>query len=140
FRIILSAENGARLGDLKSYTREVMSRAENAFGTRLEWVAVDHWDTDNPHTPILLPGRHEDGRDLVIPREFVSHGFRSAAQDVATQRLGERGRDDARRALERETRAHRPTRLDRIIAGQLDAKRRIRVASLEAPNRSPELG
>lgn len=139
FRIILSAENGGRLGDLRSYAREVMRRAEMALGTRLEWVAVDHWDTDNPHTHIILRGRHEDGRDLVIPREYVSHGFRAAAQDIATERLGPRGRDDARLALEREARAHRPSRLDRMIEGQLDERGRIRVAHLEAPDRSPEL-
>jgi hypothetical protein len=139
FRIILSAENGSRLSDLRSYTREVMRRAELALGMRLHWIAVDHWDTDNPHTHIILRGRAEDGRDLVIPREFVSHGFRSAARDVATERLGPRGRDDARLALERETRAHRPTRLDQMIAVQLDDKNRVRLADLEAPNRGPEM-
>lgn len=139
FRIILSAENGSRLGDLKSYTREVMRRAETALGTQLTWIAVDHWDTDNPHTHIILRGRHEDGRDLVIPRAYVSHGFRSAAQDVATERLGPRGREDARLALDRETRAHRPSRLDRMIEVQLDARGRVRAAHLQAPDRSPEL-
>ncbi len=139
FRIILSAENGSRLRDLRSYTRELMRRAELALGTRLEWIAVDHWDTDNPHTHIILRGRHEDGRDLVIPRDYVSHGLRSAAQDIATERLGPRGRGDARLALERQTRTHGPTRLDRIIANQLDAEGRIRVAHLQAPDRSPEL-
>jgi len=139
FRIILSAENGGRLGDLKSYTREVMRRAEMALGTRLAWVAVDHWDTDNPHTHIILRGRHQDGRDLVIPREYVSHGFRSAAQDIATERLGPRGRDDARLALEREARAHRPSRLDRMIEGQLDEQGRVRLAHLQAPDRSPDV-
>lgn len=139
FRIILSAENGSRLRELRGYTREVMRRAELALRTRLQWIAVDHWDTDNPHTHIILRGRHEDGRDLVIPRDYVSHGFRSAAQDVATERLGPRGRDDTRLALERLARMHGPTRLDRIIEGQLDEKGRIRVAHLRAPDRSPEL-
>jgi hypothetical protein len=139
FRLILSAENGARLRDLKAYTRDVMDRAERALGVRLEWIAVDHWDTDNPHTHIILRGRKPDGRDLVIPREFVSHGFRSAARDAATERLGERGRDDARRALERESLVHGPSRLDGMIAGQLDEARRIRLARLQATDRSPEM-
>jgi type IV secretory pathway VirD2 relaxase len=139
FRIILSAENGSRLAELRSYTREVMRRAELALGTRLEWVAVDHWDTDNPHTHIVLRGRAEDGRDLLLPRDFVSHGFRSAARDVATERLGLRGRDDERLALQREVRGHRPTRLDRMIAAQLDEKGRVRLARLRAPHRAPEL-
>jgi hypothetical protein len=139
FRIILSAENASRLRDLRNYTREVMRRAALALGTRLEWVAVDHWDTANPHTHIILRGRHEDGRDLVIPRDYVSHGFRGAAQDVATERLGPRGRADARLALERETRIHGPTRLDRLIANQLDDQGRVRIAHLSAADRSPML-
>ncbi|MBX3430012.1 MAG: relaxase/mobilization nuclease domain-containing protein [Hyphomonadaceae bacterium] len=139
FRIILSAENGSRLAELRAYTREVMRRAELAVGTSLQWVAVDHWDTDNPHTHIVIRGRTADGRDLFLPKEFVSHGFRSIARDVATERLGKRGRDDERLALERETRAHRPTRLDRMIAAQLDVNGRIRVAALEAPNRAAEM-
>jgi type IV secretory pathway VirD2 relaxase len=139
FRIILSAENGARLAELRSYTREVMRRAELAVGTSLQWIAVDHWDTDNPHTHIVIRGRTADGRDLFLPREFVSHGFRSIARDVATERLGARGRGDERLALERETRAHRPTRLDRMIAAQLDMNDRVRAAELEAPNRAVEV-
>lgn len=139
FRIILAPENGSALGDLKSYTREVMQRAEAALGTRLEWVAVNHHDTDNPHTHIILRGKTRDGRDLVIPREFVKHGFREAARDVATDQLGNRTRDDERRALDRETRAHRPTRLDGMIAGQLGPDGHVRVADLAAVSGDPNV-
>lgn len=139
FRIILAAENGSRLDDLQSYTRAVMARVEAAMGTQLDWVAVDHWDTDNPHTHIILRGRRSDGGDLVIPREYVKHGFRSAARDVATERLGERSRDDERLALQREARAHRPTRLDPVIGDHLDRNGQIRIAHLKAPNGSPEM-
>lgn len=139
FRIILSAENGARLGDLKSYTREVMARAETALGARLEWFAVDHFDTDNPHTHIVLRGVREDGSNLIIPRDFVQHGFRSTAREVATDRLGQRTRDDARQALQREALAHAPTRLDTLIEGQLDENGQVRLATLRAPNGSPDM-
>lgn len=139
FRIIIAPENGTRLSDLRSYVREVMSRSEAALGTALDWVAVDHWDTDNPHSHVILRGRHEDGRDLVIPRPFVSHGFREAARDVATERLGVRSREDARLALRREVRAHRPTRLDLLIAPQLDRSGSVRIARLKGPARAPDL-
>ncbi len=139
FRLILAPENGTRLGDLKDLTREVMSRAESALGTRLQWVAVDHWDTDNPHTHIILRGRTDDGRNLVIPRDYVSHGFRNAARDVATERLGLRTRDDEKLALQREARAHRPTRLDTIIDGQIDESGHLRIARLRAPNGAPDM-
>lgn len=139
FRIILSAENGGRITDLRAYTRDVMARASAALGEKLQWFAVDHWDTDNPHTHIVLRGARQDGRDLIIPRDFVQHGFRDAARDAATERLGARSRDDARRALQREAIHHGPTRLDRLIEAQLDRQRRIRVAELAAPNRSPDM-
>jgi type IV secretory pathway VirD2 relaxase len=139
FRIVLAPEQGAALGDLQSYTREVMARAEAALGKPLRWMAVDHWDTDNPHTHIILRGRDGLGRDLVIPREFVQHGLRGIARDVATERLGERTKDQARESLERETRRHAPTRLDRIILDQVEKDGTLTVAQLKAPNRDPAL-
>lgn len=139
FRIILSAENGGRIGDLRAYTRDVMARAEKALGVNLQWFAVDHFDTDNPHSHIVLRGVRSDGRDLVIPREFVQHGFRNAARDAATERLGSRTRDDARRALQREAVAHGPTRLDALLENQLDKRRQVRIATLAAPNGSPDM-
>lgn len=139
FRIVLAPEQGAALGDLQGYTREVMARAEAALGKPLRWMAVDHWDTDNPHTHIILRGRDGLGRDLVIPREFVQHGLRGIARDVATERLGERTKDQAPEALDREARRHAPTRLDRIISDQLEKDGTLRVARLQAPNRDPAL-
>lgn len=134
FRLILSAEEGARLRDLPSYTRQVMARAGAALGTTLNWVAVDHHDTDNPHTHIVVRGRRANGQDLVMPREFIKHGFRSIARDVATEWLGRRTPDDERRALDRDVRRHAPTHLDRMIDAQAGDTGRVRVADLSAPN------
>lgn len=90
FRLIISAEDGAALGDLKPFVREVMGDLETKLGTRLEWAAVDHWDTDNPHTHVLIRGRRADGTDLVIPRKIISYGIREHAQEVVTRVLGPR--------------------------------------------------
>lgn len=139
FRLMLSPENGEALGDLRAYTREVMARAQDALGTNLEWVAVDHWDTDNAHTHIVLRGVRSDGKSLVIPRDYVKYGFRDLARDIATERLGLRTREDARLALEREARAHRPTRLDALLAPQLDGAGSIAIAKIQAPNNNPAL-
>lgn len=134
FRVILSAENAARVPDLKAYTREVMARAELALGTKLQWVAVDHHDTDNPHTHLIIRGRRGNGQDLIIPRDFIKYGFASTARDVATEWLGPRTREDARLALERDVVRHGPSRLDRMIAAQLPESGVVRVAALAAPN------
>jgi hypothetical protein len=139
FRVILSAENGAHLRDLPAYTREVMARAETALGTKLSWVAADHHDTDNPHTHVIIRGRRANGQDLVLPRDFIRHSFRGIAQDVATEWLGGRSREDARLALDRETRRHGPSRLDRLLEGQVKPGEGKRLADVRAHNGSPEL-
>lgn len=139
FRIVLSAENGARLNDLPAYTREVMARAEVALGTKLQWVAVDHWDTAHPHTHLIIRGRRANGQDLVIPRDFIRYGFHTVARDVATEWLGARSPADERRALDREVTRHAPTRLDRMLATQLPADGAVRLANIEAPNGDPHM-
>jgi type IV secretory pathway VirD2 relaxase len=139
FRIVLTAEEGGALKDLPGYTREVMARAVAALGKRLAWLAIDHWDTDNPHTHIILRGRDRLGRDLILPKEFVRHDLRGIARDVATERLGERTPSQVRDALDRETRQHAPTRLDRLIADQLPKDGAVKVADLKAPNADPAL-
>lgn len=138
FRIVLSAEEGSRLKDLPAYTREVMARAGAALGTELSWIAVDHKDTDNPHSHIVLRGRRANGQDLVLPRDFIKHGFRSIARDVATEHLGRRTPEQERAALQRTVRRHAPTKLDRIIESH--ARHCIvDLSRLDAPNGDPIL-
>ena len=130
FRLMLAPESGARIEDLKDLTRATMTRMERDLGVQLEWVAVDHHNTDNPHVHIVLRGRRRDGADLVIPREYVGRGLRHAARDVATEMLGNRGPDDERLALERETRAARHTRLDQLLEAEIAADRPVRIQAI----------
>jgi type IV secretory pathway VirD2 relaxase len=123
FRITLAPESGARLvaedGHLKAFTRETMARMERDLGVPLEWMGIDHHNTDNPHTHVIVRGVRRDGVELIIPRQYVSHGLREAARDVATDRIGERGRDDERLRLHREAHARGRTRLDQAIEQEL---------------------
>jgi type IV secretory pathway VirD2 relaxase len=115
FRFIISPEDGAELGDLKTFTRELMLDVERDLGTKLDWVAVDHWNTDNPHVHVLIRGRADDGQDLVISREYISRGFRDRAAERVTLELGPRGEQEIRTALEREVGSDRWTTLDRAL-------------------------
>ncbi|HOY77905.1 MAG TPA: DUF3363 domain-containing protein [Hyphomonadaceae bacterium] len=115
FRLIISAEDGEALGDLRPMIREVMSDLERQVGTKLEWVAVDHWDTDNPHTHVLVRGRRSDGQDLFIPSKVISHGIREKAQAVVTRVLGPRLEADIARDRWREIDDVRVTPLDRQL-------------------------
>jgi len=116
FRIIFSAEDGEQIGDLKAYTRDVMGEAEKDLGTKLDWVAVDHWNTGHPHTHIVIRGRDAKARDLVIAREYLTRGFRARAQEIALERLGPRRDLEIARARAREVEAERFTGIDRELA------------------------
>lgn len=126
FRFIISPEHGDRIADLKGYTRELMSRVADDLGEPgLNWVAVCHFDTDQPHSHVLVRGRRSDGRDLVIPRDYIGYGFRARAQEVAQERLGDLSRQDAERRVWRETEADRFTSFDRRLIAAADTDGRV---------------
>ena len=115
FRFTVSPEDAGQMADLRAFTRELMADAERDLGTRLDWVAVDHWNTDNPHIHVLVRGRADDGQDLVISRDYISHGFRGRAAERVTLELGPRSEQEIRAGLEKEVDAERWTSLDRSL-------------------------
>jgi len=115
FRFIVSAEDVEQLDDLRTYTRHLMARMEADLGTRLEWVAVDHWNTDNPHTHVVLRGKDDTGKDLIISRDYIAEGMRHRASELATEWLGPRTELEIQRAMHREIDQERWTGLDRTL-------------------------
>src|ERR1700676_4030034 len=115
FRFIVSPEAGSAL-DLKGYARELVATMESDLGTRMQWVGVAHYDTDNPHLHLLGRGKDSQGGDLVINREYMSHGMRLQAMEVATQHLGPRLPEDIQRSLVRDLTADRVTGVDLRLA------------------------
>jgi type IV secretory pathway VirD2 relaxase len=115
FRFIVSPDDAGELSSLRSFTRDLMDQAACDLGTRLDWVAVDHWNTEHPHIHILVRGRAADGADLVISRDYIGSGLRARAGELATRELGPRSEVDVRRGLGAEVTAERWTRLDRVL-------------------------
>jgi hypothetical protein len=113
FRLIISAENGDKIDDLNAYVKDVMEKVSiDLKEPRLEWVAVNHFDTDQPHTHVLMRGRRANGKDLVLPRAYVSHGIRGRAQEQAQAVLGDTTRSDAEKGLFARSTASRWTDID----------------------------
>jgi predicted transcriptional regulator len=113
FRLIISAENGDKIDDLDGYVKDVMDRVSlDLKEPNLEWVAVNHYDTDQPHTHVMVRGRRANGKDLVLPRAYVSHGIRARAQEQAQSVLGDISRSDAERGLFARSTASRWTDID----------------------------
>lgn len=113
FRVIVAAEDAVAYADLKDVTRRLMQQMEEDLGTGLDWVAVDHYNTGHPHTHIVLRGRDDRGRDLVISREYLGHGLRERAAELVSLDLGPRGDREIDARLRAEVEQERFTSLDR---------------------------
>ncbi|TQX89476.1 DUF3363 domain-containing protein [Rhizobium sp. rho-13.1] len=116
FRFIISPDDAVEMSDLKTFARDLAGQMEKDLGTKLEWVAVDHWNTEHPHVHLIMRGVREDGENLVISRDYIKEGMRDRARDLITQELGPRTDHDIRRTLERQIGAERWTNLDRQLA------------------------
>ncbi|MCK1635441.1 VirD2 family relaxase/mobilization nuclease [Bradyrhizobium sp. 162] len=120
FRFIVSPEDAPDMADLKGFARELVGQMEVDLGTKLNWVGVDHWNTQHPHVHIIVRGVAEGGQDLVISRDYIKEGMRARAQDLVTQELGLRSDLDIRQSLERQVEAERWTQLDRQLVRDAD--------------------
>jgi type IV secretory pathway VirD2 relaxase len=118
FRFIIAAEDGDRIADLKPFIRDLVAQMEHDLDARLDWVAVDHFNTGHPHTHLVIRGRDRDGRELVMARDYIAYGVRARAQALVTLELGPETEIERLRKLTREVDQERLTRLDRKIVGR----------------------
>ena len=120
FRLIVSPEDGAQLHDLKPFIRDFMAQVERDLESKLDWVAVDHFNTGQPHTHIVIRGKDDRGDDLIITKDYMSHGLRMRAREFLTLELGPEIEHDMTLKLAREVNAERFTRLDRALLKNTD--------------------
>src|SRR5262249_23646505 len=120
FRFILAPEDGDRLSDLRAFTRDVMRQMEKDLGARLEWAAVDHFNTGHPHSHVIVRGRDEQGKDLIIAQDYITDGVRLRAQERATLELGPETDRELRAKLEAGVSAERFTRIDRAMLAEAE--------------------
>ncbi|WP_077147538.1 relaxase/mobilization nuclease RlxS [Sphingopyxis sp. KK2] len=113
FRFIVSVEEGDLYDDLRPFVRRLMTAMEDDLGTKLEWVAVDHFNTGHPHSHIMLRGKDDRGENLVIARDYIAHGIRARASEIATLDLGPKTRLEIETRLRRDMSAERLTEIDR---------------------------
>jgi type IV secretory pathway VirD2 relaxase len=115
FRFIVSPEEGDLYADLKPFVRRLMGQMAEDLGTRLEWVAVDHFNTGHPHSHIMLRGVDERGQNLVIAREYIARGMRERASELVTLDLGPKTQLEIETRMRRDIGAERLTDIDRQL-------------------------
>ena len=130
FRLLVSAEDGAHLQDLKPFIRGLLAQMQHDLETNLDWIAVDHFNTGHPHTHIVIRGRDDNGHDLVIARDYLAHGIRARARALVSLELGPESEMEQLRKLVNQVAQERFTLLDRsLVARAKDGV--LAIASIE---------
>jgi len=119
WRFIVSPEDADRL-NLRDHVRELVGQMERDLDTKLEWVAIDHHNTDDAHVHLLVRGVRENGRPLEINREYLRSGLRIRSQEIATRELGPRLEPEMLRSRERAVRREQWTEIDRALQRKAD--------------------
>lgn len=140
FRFIVSAEDGSEYLDLKPYIRRLMTQMEADLGTSLDWVAVDHFNTAHPHTHIMLRGVDDTGQNLIIAREYISHGIRERAAELVTLDLGPRTDQEIEARLRHDIGEERMTAIDSRLIRSMDADRLVAAADRDPFQQSLRAG
>jgi type IV secretory pathway VirD2 relaxase len=120
WRFIVSPEDAARL-NLRDHLRDLVGQMERDLGTRLEWIAIDHHNTDDAHVHLLVRGVRENGRALEINRDYLRSGIRIRSQELATRELGPRLEPEILKSRELVFRREQWTEIDRALQRKADA-------------------
>lgn len=136
FRFIVSPDDALEMSDLKSFTSNLVGQMEKDLCTELDWVAVDHWNTEHPHVHLIVRGVRHDGEDLVISRDYIKEGMRDRARNLITLELGPRTDLDIRRSLESQIEKERWTQLDRQLVR--DGRRTGVIDLAPSPREQPD--
>jgi type IV secretory pathway VirD2 relaxase len=130
WRFIVSPEDADRL-NLSDHVRELVGQMERDLGTKLEWVAIDHRNTDEAHVHLLVRGVRADGRPLEIDREYLRSGIRTRSQEIVTRELGPRLEPEMLHARGRVIRREQWTEIDRGLQHRADANRVVSYANFQ---------
>ncbi len=137
WKFVVSPEHGARL-DLRAHTRALVEQLERDLGTRVEWAAVEHHNTDHPHVHLVVRGRAEE-RPLEIAFSYLSGGLAARSRELATLVLGFRSGREHLAARDHEVERERFTGIDRELLRRADDRGRVTDEEPRAGTRSRDV-
>ena len=114
WKLIISPEKAAGI-DLKEHIRELMKRIEKDLGTKLQWVAIEHYNTLHFHVHLDIRGLRDDGQELRIDKDYIKTSFRERSQQILTEKLGLRTYQDILESRQKVINARHITEIDRLI-------------------------
>lgn len=123
FRFVVAPEDSPHMQDLTGFTKDLVMQMEKDLGTKLDWIAANHYDTGQPHTHLVIRGVRDDGKDLVLPRKYISHTLRQRAQDLTEIELGPVTQIEGRVRMAHQVGSERFTGIDKTLAESLEGDR-----------------
>ena len=129
--LIISPEDAERI-DLRQHARDFVAGIERDLGTQLEWVAIDHHNTDDAHIHLLIRGVREDGRVLTLDRDYIRRGLRELSQELIERKLGPRLEHEVLLARGRTIEREQWTEIDRALERRAGIDRVVSYQYFEA--------
>jgi type IV secretory pathway VirD2 relaxase len=99
FRLIVSTKDDPLGQQRTQFIEALVHQMERDLGRQLDWIAANHYDTDNPHTHIVVRGIAQ-GEPLYMAKSYFEHGIRDRASAILTRMLGHQHREVQRYQLE----------------------------------------
>ena len=118
FRIFLSPENGRDV-DLTALTKSFVKRLELDTGYKVYWEAANHYNTDHPHSHLIINGKDKNGRDVEFSRDFVKSFMRENARNICTAMVGGRTMQEIAQEKEAALTTNRKITFDQKIKDQM---------------------
>ena len=138
FRFVIAPEDSHQIQDMSAFTRRLMLQVERDLGTQVDWVAVNHFNTANPHTHIAVRGRSPTDQELIINRRYMIAGIRHRAEEIVTNMLGPKTFREISAAKRLELYQERLTSIDQYIS-QSQTRETVRVSRNAARRAAPGL-
>src|SRR5207247_6855130 len=86
---------------------------------------IDHYNNGHPHVDLLIRGRDAQGRELQLDADYLWHGIRQRAREVATRALGWRTAREITQSREQAVTRETWTELDELLRRRMDPERTI---------------
>lgn len=119
-------EREAREEMLRQLARATMEAAEKDWGTKVQWLAASHFDTNQLHAHVFLRAVTEDANPMRIDRDYIREGFRTRASQWSTRKLGAfRSEQEIRDGISRSQEIRQEIQAGRLRVEQAQAAGKI---------------
>ncbi len=98
-----------------NFIRRLASEIGQDLGTRLDWIAVNHFNTPQTHTHMVLRCQDDSDRPIYLMKNYHARGIHQRASELMTAELGPRPDHAVAQMIERDLTTDRPGALDRDI-------------------------